>query len=68
MVKAVKFLEVNIDILEELIRNLKDEQMMDAVLSIARKQLSLSTSRQNRKMMAYSNMVIGEILVQEFSK
>jgi len=45
VVKAVKFLEVNIDILDELIRNLKDEQMFDAVLFIAKGQLTLSTSR-----------------------
>ena len=36
VVKAVKFLEVNIDILEDLIRTLKDEQMFDAVLFVAR--------------------------------
>jgi hypothetical protein len=68
VVKAVKFFEVNIDILEELVRTLKDEQMFDAVLFIAKGQLTLSTSRQNKKMMAFSNMVIGEILVQEYSK
>jgi hypothetical protein len=54
--------------LDDLIRTLKDEQMFDAVLFVARGQLSLSTSRQNKKMMAFSNMVIGETLVQEFSK
>ena len=37
VVKAVKFLETNIDILADLIQNLKDEQMFDAVLAIARK-------------------------------
>jgi len=37
VVKAVKFLETNIDILQDLIQNLKDEQMFDAVLAIARK-------------------------------
>ena len=54
--------------MQELVQNLKDEQMFDAVLSIAQKQLWQSTSRQNRKMMAYSNLVIGEILEQEYSK
>jgi len=48
VVKAVKFLEVNIDILDDLIRTLKDEQMFDAVLFVARGQLSLSTSQIGR--------------------
>jgi hypothetical protein len=42
--------------------------MFDAVLFIARGQLSISTQRQARRMMAYSNLLIGEIIIEEFSK
>jgi hypothetical protein len=43
VVKAVKFFETNIDILDELVKNLKDEQMFEAILVIARGQLLIST-------------------------
>ena len=60
-------MEANVDILEELVNNLKEEQMFDAVLFICNRMISIGKERRNDRMVAFSNLMIGELYIQEFN-
>lgn len=66
--KALNFFEQNMDIIETLISNLKDEQMFEAVLFIAKAQLQIGESRQNHRLQTFANLLIGELYINELEK
>ena len=55
-----------IEILETLLDNLKDEEMFEAVISIAEETLQIGTSKENQRMQAFASMVLGELIAKDF--
>ena len=48
-------------IFETLLDNLKDEEMLEAVVSIAEEMLKIGQSKDNKRMQAFSNLILGEL-------
>ncbi len=59
--QAYYFFEQNFEIVEDLISHLKDEQMNEAVLQIAKQQLAVGQTKSNHRMQAYNLLIIGEL-------
>ena len=55
-----------IEILETLLDNLKDEEMFEAVISIAEETLQIGTIKENQRMQAFASMVLGELIAKDF--
>ena len=55
-----------IEILETLLDNLKDEEMFEAVISIAEETLQIGTSKENQRMQAFASMILGELIAKDF--
>ena len=62
IVEKAQILFMNqLGIFETLLDNLKDEEMLEAVVSIAEEMLRIGQSKDNKRMQAYSNMILGEL-------
>ena len=55
-----------IEILETLLDNLKDEEMFEAVISIAEETLQIGTTKENQRMQAFASMILGELIAKDF--
>ena len=66
--KAIRFFEANLYVLQNLLETLRDEQMFDAVLSIAHETMEIGKQRNNVRFIAFAHTIIGEILIQEHSE
>ena len=55
-----------IEVLETLLDNLKDEEMFEAVISIAEETLQIGTSKENQRMQAFASMILGELIAKDF--
>ena len=63
--KAHRFILGNIWILEDLIGQLKDEQMFEAVDSIGKEIYALGLRMENVRLQAFAQLTLGEIASQE---
>ena len=66
--KALRFIETNPDIIENLIQHLLDEKMLEAVEAISKHFLEIGQSKKNDRIMAFSNMILGEMAAQDLEK
>ena len=66
MEKCQRFFENNIDVLEELLENLKEEQMFEAVIHIASEQLQIGRLRECGRMQAFAYLNLGEVIAKEY--
>ena len=53
-------------LLENLLQTLREEQMYEAVLHIAREILLMGKDRKNKRFIAFANLIIGEVLIQQY--
>ena len=54
-----------LEILETLMDNLKDEEMFEAVVSIAEEVLHIGEQKDNQRMQAFGSMVLGEFIAKD---
>ena len=55
-----------IEIVETLLDNLKDEEMFEAVISIAEETLQIGTIKEHQRMQAFASMILGELIAKDF--
>lgn len=66
--KALRFIETNTDIIEDLIQDLLAEKMLEAVEAISLHFLEIGKNKKNDRIMAFSNMTLGEMAAQELQE